>query len=296
MNTKNKEDASEDIELLLPWHAAGTLSRRDAARVEQALANDNELASRYELVREELGEAIRLNEIARCAVGARDAEPVRQDRRRAGAHAAHLVQCRRLVHRFRIELPAAHAWLMPRAPPRIAIVLQAGILAGFVMQDSQGGPTLASHGTPQNGTGAYVLIRFNPQASVSRHQQVPGRAQGLDRRRSGGRQRPVPPQGRGKAGRPGRARRHRQADAGQSGGRLHGPCRAVNPRRRKYGALLLFDIETRSPAWRLPCDCIDALISHADCPLRRSPQCSPSQPPETPRRSAAAVSVSAALA
>jgi anti-sigma-K factor RskA len=61
MNTKNKE-MQEDIELLLPWHAAGTLSRRDAERVERALANDNELASRYELVREELGEAIRHNE------------------------------------------------------------------------------------------------------------------------------------------------------------------------------------------------------------------------------------------
>src|SRR6195952_2945302 len=61
MNTKSKE-VQEDVELLLPWHAAGTLSRRDAARVEQALANDNELAARYDMVREELGEAIRLNE------------------------------------------------------------------------------------------------------------------------------------------------------------------------------------------------------------------------------------------
>ena len=34
MNTKNKE-MQEDIELLLPWHAAGTLSRRDAERVHQ---------------------------------------------------------------------------------------------------------------------------------------------------------------------------------------------------------------------------------------------------------------------
>ena len=35
MNTKSK-DPQEDIEMLLPWHAAGTLSRRDAQRVEQA--------------------------------------------------------------------------------------------------------------------------------------------------------------------------------------------------------------------------------------------------------------------
>ena len=38
---KEADELPEDVELLLPWHAAGTLSRRDAARVEQALANDN---------------------------------------------------------------------------------------------------------------------------------------------------------------------------------------------------------------------------------------------------------------
>ena len=42
----------EEIEQLLPWHAAGTLSRRDAQRVEQALQNDADLARQYALVRE----------------------------------------------------------------------------------------------------------------------------------------------------------------------------------------------------------------------------------------------------
>ena len=57
-----KEREPNDIELLLPWHAAGTLSQRDKQRVEAALASDPELARRYELVREELGETIHLNE------------------------------------------------------------------------------------------------------------------------------------------------------------------------------------------------------------------------------------------
>ena len=61
MNVTDKETQSE-IEALLPWHAAGTLSRSDARRVEQALANNPELARRYELVRDELGETIHLNE------------------------------------------------------------------------------------------------------------------------------------------------------------------------------------------------------------------------------------------
>ena len=58
MNEKERHE----IEALLPWHAAGTLSRRDADRVEQALADDPELARRYDLVRQELAETIHLNE------------------------------------------------------------------------------------------------------------------------------------------------------------------------------------------------------------------------------------------
>ena len=47
----------------------------------------------------------------------------------------------------------------------IAILLQAGFLTNFVMQNSQGGPTLASHGRSRRHR-RHVLIRFNPQASV----------------------------------------------------------------------------------------------------------------------------------
>ena len=60
MNTIDKE--RDDLETLLPWHAAGTLNRRDAERVEKALANDRELLRRFNLAREELNETIHLNE------------------------------------------------------------------------------------------------------------------------------------------------------------------------------------------------------------------------------------------
>src|SRR5213078_3009523 len=62
MNAISKEPERHEIEALLPWHAAGTLSRRDADRVEQALASDRELARRFDIVREELAETIHLNE------------------------------------------------------------------------------------------------------------------------------------------------------------------------------------------------------------------------------------------
>src|SRR5262245_5124233 len=169
MNTKIKEaqELPEDIELLLPWHAAGTLNRRDAARVEQALANDNELAARYEMVREELGEAIRLNE----TLGAPSARAMEQLFAKIDAEPA-----RKPKVSFSLT-----AWLTdfvtgfsPRTlaygatAAALAIVLQAGILAGVFVKESAVGPQLASYTTGETAVeGAFVLIRFNPQASAA---------------------------------------------------------------------------------------------------------------------------------
>src|SRR5258708_17222531 len=51
-----------EIEMLLPWHAAGTLNPRDARRVEEALARDPGLAKQYAVIREEYAGTIALNE------------------------------------------------------------------------------------------------------------------------------------------------------------------------------------------------------------------------------------------
>jgi anti-sigma-K factor RskA len=72
MTAINKQPTRHEIEELLPWYATGTLSAREAERVERALAGDNELAHRYELVRRELAETIRLNE----ALGAPSARAI----------------------------------------------------------------------------------------------------------------------------------------------------------------------------------------------------------------------------
>ena len=62
MNTIDKRPERNEIEVLLPWYAAGTLGRCDADLVERALARDSELARRYDLLRQELEETIQLNE------------------------------------------------------------------------------------------------------------------------------------------------------------------------------------------------------------------------------------------
>src|SRR3981189_815312 len=62
MSKKKLDQEPSDIEMLLPWHAAGTLSARDARRVEEALARDPELAKQYAVIQEEYAETIHLNE------------------------------------------------------------------------------------------------------------------------------------------------------------------------------------------------------------------------------------------
>jgi hypothetical protein len=58
----DREPERHEIEALLPWYAAGTLSRRESDLVERALAGDSELARRYDVVWQELAETIHLNE------------------------------------------------------------------------------------------------------------------------------------------------------------------------------------------------------------------------------------------
>src|SRR5215510_7090925 len=94
----NKRLERQKIERLLPWHAAGTLSRREADLVERALAGDTELAQRYDLVRQELAETIHLNKTlgspSECTMeklfAAIDAEEAHAPRRRLGASAERL--------------------------------------------------------------------------------------------------------------------------------------------------------------------------------------------------------------
>ena len=162
MNTVNKETPN-DIEELLPWHAAGTLSRRDTQRVEDALARDPELARRYALVRDELGETIILNETLGAPSAHAmenlfakiDAEPARKSRLLLGA---------RIAEFFASLSPRTLAWSASVAA--LAILLQAGLIASVVIKEkSAGGYQTASAPTTDPGVGAFTLIRFAPQAS-----------------------------------------------------------------------------------------------------------------------------------
>ena len=165
MNAINKEPEHQEIEALLPWYAAGTLSRRDANRVEQALAGDRELARQYDLVREELVETIHLNEtlgapsarVLERLFGAIDAEEARAPRHRRWFDLGS-----RISEFLSILTPRTLAQSATAAA--VAILVQAAVIAAVVVkeQGSPSEPGLAS--APSEGS--YAVVRFAPQATT----------------------------------------------------------------------------------------------------------------------------------
>src|SRR6266568_7826151 len=159
-------DDRRDIEALLPWHAAGTLSRRDTQRVDAAIEGDEDLARQFALVREELAETIHLNETlgapsARAMeklFAAIDAEEARSPRRQRSFDLGG-----RISEFLSSLTPRTLAWSATAAA--VAILVQAAVIASVVVkeQGSASGPGLAS--APNEGS--YAVVRFAPQATAN---------------------------------------------------------------------------------------------------------------------------------
>jgi hypothetical protein len=172
LSKKMLEQEPSEIEMLLPWHAAGTLNARDARRVEEALASDPELAKQYAAIRGEYEETIHLNESlgapsARAMqklFAAIDAEPARAT--------GSLPLSARIATFFSSLSPRTLAWSASLGA--IALLLQAGII-GAVLMKSQ----TATYQTASLSTGAPItrelgaaaparaLVRFTPEARVA---------------------------------------------------------------------------------------------------------------------------------
>jgi anti-sigma factor RsiW len=160
----------EDIETLLPWFAAGTLSRKDAARVEKALAADKELARRFELVREELGETIRLNE----SLGAPSSRAMTKLFQMIDAESPAARTASPSVS-FATRVSEFIAGFSPRTlayaggVAALAIVLQAGVITGVLLNEQSGGAGYRTVAVDRTiaPLGSFALVRFAPDASAA---------------------------------------------------------------------------------------------------------------------------------
>jgi hypothetical protein len=174
MNKKVLQQEPGDIEALLPWHAAGTLSARDTRRVEDALARDPSLARQYAVIREEYAETIALNESlgapsARAMqklFAAIDAEPARKPSVSLGIST-------RIVEFFAGLSPRTLAY--SAALGAVLMLLQAGVI-GAILAKQQGGTfQTASLSGPKETivrslgqeSPPRAFVRFAPDARVS---------------------------------------------------------------------------------------------------------------------------------
>jgi hypothetical protein len=176
VSKKMLDQEPSEIEMLLPFHAAGTLNPRDARRVDEALANDPDLARQYAVIREEYAETIHLNESlgapsARAMqklFAAIDGEPARKPSLSTGLSA-------RISEFFSRISPRTLAWSASLGA--VLLLLQAGVIGAVLMKNQsasfqtaslslneQSGPItrdLGGAGPPR------ALVRFAPEARIA---------------------------------------------------------------------------------------------------------------------------------
>jgi hypothetical protein len=175
LSKKMLEQDPSEIEMLLPFHAAGTLNARDARRVEEALARDPDLARQYAVIREEYTETIALNEslgapsvrAMQKLFAAIEAEPTR------GAAQSQASLSSRISDFFASLSPRTLAWSASLGA--VVLVLQAGVIGAVLIKNqtatyqtaslSMNEPITRELGVAQ--TPPRALVRFAPDAKVS---------------------------------------------------------------------------------------------------------------------------------
>lgn len=173
MSKKILEQEPSELELLLPWHAAGTLNARDARRVEDALARDPELAEQYAAIQEEYAETIHLNE----SLGAPSTRAMQKlfaaiDGEPARTPSASFNISARVAGFFARLSPRMLAWSASLGA--LALLLQAGVIGAVLTKKQTSSFQTASLSMNEPITRALgpeapprALVRFAPEARIA---------------------------------------------------------------------------------------------------------------------------------
>ncbi len=169
--TKLPPDEFKELEQLLPWYVSGTLDEEERARVEQALASNETLRGRLQLVREELGETVLANE-ALGAPGPQtfdrmmdmiDAEPLSP--RTIGSVLRGL---KKSVDEFFASL-APQTIRLGAGLAAVVIVAQGVILGSTLLSDRSGSRYVSASGGAGEtvGAGTFALVKFADRANAA---------------------------------------------------------------------------------------------------------------------------------
>jgi hypothetical protein len=152
----------EEIEMLLPWYATGSLSRADMARVESYLARHPHVARQLDLVRDEQAQAVAANEragwpsagaVERLMAALPGGSP-----RRAGALRFQWI-------RDFFAFPTAGGVRWAAAGVAALLAVQTAAIATLLLSDRGGSYQVAS-GQQGGGEGVSALIAFTDEATA----------------------------------------------------------------------------------------------------------------------------------
>jgi hypothetical protein len=164
------QDEKDEISLLLPWYAAGTLSASETRRVAAALARDPELQLRLDFVRDEAAETLLANESI--------AAPSRRvaDKLFAGIDAELAKNPRAYAPKFslsawfaeKLEATRPRTLAFAGAAAALVIAVQAGFIVSNIGQPGgrTGGLEVATTIDPMAAPGPQLLVNFQPAATV----------------------------------------------------------------------------------------------------------------------------------
>jgi hypothetical protein len=143
-----------EVDQLLPWRAAGTLGRREAAEIDAALTRDPELMRRYMLAREELAATVELNEL----LGEPSPRAMRRLFASIDAQGGHgtldlVERLRQLVANLTARQIAFSTCLAAM------LVLTVGLVGGIVIGEHQDRTTQTA-GTDSAANAGYAIVRF----------------------------------------------------------------------------------------------------------------------------------------
>ena len=186
---KMLEQDPGEIEMLLPWHAAGTLNARDTRRVDEALARDPELAKQYAVIREEYAETIHLNE----SLGAPSARAMQKlfaliDSEPARRPSASINFSARITEFFASLSPRTLAWSASLGG--LALLLQAGLIGAVLVTNQTSSFQTASLSCERDGHPGSPAARagaLRARCARRRHHGIARQLSGIHRRRCQGR-------------------------------------------------------------------------------------------------------------
>ena len=163
------DGADDDIELLLPWYAKGTLDPANRARVEAHLKRRPNLAVQLATIEEDLNTTVVANQAIthsnvqswyRLAKKVEAEMPLQKQTRRTLSGTWQLIE-----DTLRSLAPGQLGWAAVTAA--VVIVLQAGLIGNLLLQQPERGATYQTASGEHETSGTFVLVKFQDAASLN---------------------------------------------------------------------------------------------------------------------------------